>query len=70
MRQGAIVLEPLAVVLEVVGGLVHRFARALAELLAGGGTAQAHRHVPDPTVKHGGGPIPHPVLALLGVLRV
>ncbi len=43
VRQDAIVLESFAVVVDVVGGFVDGFARALVELLAGRGTASIQK---------------------------
>jgi len=64
--QGAGVLESLLVVVDVVGGLVDGFARVLAQLLARGGAAQAHRHVLGPAFEDGCGPVHHPALACFG----
>ena len=40
--RGLIVLQSVLAVFDVVSGLIHGLAFILAQLLAGGGTAQAH----------------------------
>jgi hypothetical protein len=70
LGQSLVVAQSLPVVLDVVGGLVHRLALALAQLFAGSGTAQTHRHIQGPAPEQGMCPILDLDLALLARLRV
>ena len=70
LGQGLVISQPLLIVFEVVGGLVHRLTLALAQWLAGGGPAQSQRYLLGPALEHGLRPLHDPALARCGGLGV